>query len=50
MDNKLQDEIKKLTKGIVFYDLLILLGLAITFNLNKAMALGLIFGTIINYL
>ena len=47
MDNKLQDEIKKLTKGIVFYDLLILLGLAITFNLNKAMVLGLIFGTII---
>ena len=47
MDNKLQDEIKKLTKGILFYDLLILLGLAITFNLNKAMVLGLIFGTII---
>lgn len=47
MDRKLQEEIKKLTKGIVFYDLLILLGLAITFNLNKAMVLGLIFGTII---
>ena len=47
MDNKLQDEIKKLTKGILFYDLLILLGLAITFNLNKPMVLGLIFGTLI---
>ncbi len=47
MDNKLQYEIKILTKGIVVYDLLILLGLAITFNLNKAMVLGLIFGTLI---
>lgn len=47
MDNKLQAEIKKLTRGIVVYDLLILLGLAITFNLNKPMVLGLIFGTLI---
>lgn len=47
MDNKLQHEIKILTKGIVVYDLLILLGLAITFNLNKPMVLGLIFGTLI---
>ena len=47
MDNKLHQEIKILTKGIVVYDLLILLGLAITFNLNKSMALGLIFGTLI---
>ena len=47
MDSKLRDEIKNLTKGIVIYDLLILLGLAITFNLNKAMILGLFFGTII---
>ena len=47
MDNKLQDEIKKLTKGIVVYDLLILLGLSITFNLNKQMVLGLVFGTLI---
>ena len=47
MDNKLHHEIKILTKGIVVYDLLILLGLAITFNLNKSMVLGLIFGTLI---
>lgn len=47
MDNKLQDEIKKLTKGIIVYDLLILLALAITFNLNKQMVLGLVFGTLI---
>ena len=47
MDNKLQAEIKKLTRGIVVYDLLILLGLAITFDLNKPMVLGLIFGTLI---
>ena len=47
MDNKLQAEIKKLTKGIVVYDLLILLGLAITFNVDKKMVLGLIFGTLI---
>ena len=43
MDNKLQEEIKKLTKGIIVYDLLILLALAITFNLNKQM----VFGTLI---
>ena len=47
MDNKLQEEIKKLTKGIIVYDLLILLALAITFNLNKQMVLGLVFGTLI---
>ena len=47
MDSKLQDEIKKLTKGIVVYDLVILLGLAITLKLNKPMVLGLIFGTFI---
>ena len=47
MDNKLHQEIKILTRGIVVYDLLILLGLAITFNLNKPMVLGLIFGTLI---
>ena len=47
MDNKLYEEIKKLTKGIVVYDLLILLGLAITLNLNKQMVLGLAFGTLI---
>ena len=47
MDNKLQEEIKKLTKGIIVYDLLILLALAITFNLNKQMVLGLVFGTLL---
>ena len=47
MDRKLQNEIKNLTKRIVVYDLLILLVLAITFNLNKPMVLGLIFGTLI---
>ena len=47
MDSKLKNEIKNLTKGIVIYDLLILLGLAITFNINKPMVLGLIFGTLI---
>jgi len=47
MEINLQNEIKNLTKGIVVYDLLILLGLAITFNFNKPMVLGLIFGTLI---
>ena len=47
MDSKLKNEIKNLTKGIVIYDLLILLGLAVTFNINKPMVLGLFFGTII---
>ena len=47
MDSKLKNEIKNLTQGIVIYDLLILLGLAITFNINKPMVLGLIFGTVI---
>ena len=35
MDNKLQEEIKKLTKGIIVYDLLILLALTI----NKAVSM-----------
>ena len=47
MEINLQNEIKNLTKGIVVYDLLILLGLAITFNLNNQMVSGLIFGTLI---
>lgn len=47
MNIKLQEEIKNLTKGIVVYDLLILLGLAITFNFSKQMVLGLLFGTLI---
>ena len=47
MESNLQNEIKNLTKGIVVYDLLILLGLSITFNLNNQMVLGLIFGTLI---
>ena len=45
MDRKLQKEIKNLTKGIVVYDLLLVL--AITFNVDKKMVLGLIFGTLI---
>ena len=47
MDNKLQNQIKNLTKGIVVYDLLILLALSITFNLNKQIVLSMIFGRLI---
>lgn len=47
MSNSLQKEVKKVTKGIVVYDLLILIVLAITFNFNKQMVLGLMFGTLI---
>lgn len=47
MDSKLQNEIKNLIKGIVVYDLFILLAIAITFNLNKPIILSLAFGTLI---
>ena len=47
MNGNLQGEIKRVTKGIVAYDLLILIVLALTFNFDKSMILGLIFGTII---
>lgn len=47
MDIKLQHEVNNIIKGIAVFDVIVLMLLVITSNLNKAMILGLIFGTII---
>lgn len=47
MDMKLQDEINNVTKGIIVFDLIVLMILIVTSNFNKPMILGLLFGTII---
>ena len=47
MNLKLQDEVNNVTKGVIVYDIIVLVLLFITSNFNKPMILGLLFGTII---
>ncbi|MGL6104700.1 ATP synthase subunit I [Romboutsia sp.] len=47
MDIRLQNEINNVKKGVVVFDVVILILFIITSNFNKPMILGLIFGTII---
>lgn len=47
MHTKLQDEINYVTKGVIVYDLIVIILLLITSTFSKEMLLGLIFGTII---
>lgn len=47
MDLKVLDEIKYVTKGVLIFDIIVASILIITSNFEKAMLLGLIFGSII---
>lgn len=47
MDIKLRNEIKYITKGVIVFDIIIIVMLVITSYFTKAALLGLIFGTII---
>ena len=47
MHAKLQDEINYVTKGVIVYNLIVMILLLITSTFSKPMILGLVFGTII---
>lgn len=47
MHTKLQDEINYVTKGVIVFDLIVMILLLITSTFSKPMILGLVFGTII---
>lgn len=47
MHTKLQEEVNYVTKGIIVYDLIVIILLLITSTFNKPMILGLLFGTLI---
>lgn len=50
MNTNLRDEINYITKGVIVFDLIIMIILLVTSTLNKGMALGLLFGSIISIL
>ncbi|MPM39154.1 hypothetical protein SDC9_85787 [bioreactor metagenome] len=47
MHTKLQEEVNYVTKGIIVYDLIVIILLLITSTFDKPMFLGLLFGTLI---
>lgn len=47
MNIKLQDEVNNVTKGVIVFDIIVLILLLVTSTFSKAMFLGLLFGTII---
>lgn len=47
MNIKLQDEVNNVTKGVIVFDIIVLILLLLTSNFNKPMILGLLFGTVI---
>lgn len=47
MHTKLQEEVNYVTKGIIVYDLIVIILLLITSTFDKPMLLGLLFGTLI---
>lgn len=47
MNIKLQDEVNNVTKGVIVFDIIVLILLFVTSTFSKAMLLGLLFGTII---
>lgn len=47
MNIKLQDEVNNVTKGVIVFDVIVLILLLVTSTFNKPMILGLLFGTII---
>lgn len=47
MHTKLQEEVNYVTKGVIVYDLIVIILLLITSTFNKPMILGLLFGTMI---
>ena len=47
MHSKLHDEINYVTKGVIVFDLIVIILLLITSTFSKPMILGLVFGTII---
>ncbi|RDY23571.1 ATP synthase subunit I [Romboutsia maritimum] len=50
MNIKLQDEIKYITKGVIVFDVILMIILLITSTFSKNMLLGIIFGSIIGLL
>lgn len=47
MHTKLQEEVNYVTKGVIVYDLIVIILLLITSTFDKPMFLGLLFGTLI---
>ncbi len=47
MNIKLQDEVNNVTKGVIVFDIIVLILLLVNSTFSKAMFLGLLFGTII---
>lgn len=50
MNIKLQDEINKVTKGVIVLDVMLMIVLLIASTFNKPIVLGIIFGSIIGVL
>ncbi|MCR8746060.1 ATP synthase subunit I [Romboutsia lituseburensis] len=47
MHTKLREEVNYVTKGVIVYDLIVMVLLLITSTFSKSMLLGLLFGTMI---